>query len=97
MACLRAEAAAWAGRGEFPRAASIATATTGATATTAGHGLALEAIHHLAQVCKSLELCKEHGGGLWIVNSVGDHVQLQTRALRLKAAGKLQSRGEVGG
>jgi hypothetical protein len=54
-------------------------------------------IHHLAQVCKSLELCKEHGGGLWIVNSVGDHVQLQTRALRLKAAGKLQSRGEVGG
>jgi hypothetical protein len=30
----------------------------------AGHGPALEAIHHLAQVCKSLELCMEHGGGL---------------------------------
>jgi hypothetical protein len=60
MACLRAEAAAWAGRGEMLRAASTATAG----ATVAGHGPALEAIHHLAQVCKSLELCMEHGGGL---------------------------------
>jgi hypothetical protein len=42
--------------------------------------LALEAIYHLGQACKSLKLCKEHRGGLWIVNSDGDHVQLKRRA-----------------